>query len=476
MKYDTSRLHLCAVAAATALFFGTCGVRAQTSGIPLWTNFYQPAETYGLAVDRDGSVVAVGRSEGGFATIKYSGAGVPLWTNRYDTPAEDRALRVAVGNTGNVFVAGVSSGAGWATIIYSATGLPLRTNLLPASEQRDLAVDQGPFGFVVSLSGPDYLTVAYSPVGVPLWTNRYDNTGYWYNDVRDVAVDGSGNVVVTGTSGTIKYSSAGVPLWTNSAAGNDVLVDASGNIALVHGAGITKYSGAGVALWNRDAPLQGGLWVGALDNHGNLYAAGSFINTASGNRDILTVKYSSAGLPLWTNRCNGIDNVEDSAHSIVVDSDGNAFVYANSWWSDGVDAYFGTWTTVGYSSAGVPMWTNYFTSPGGAGWAGGAAVDPNGNVFIVGSSYRGFSVASVTIKYSSAVLSRPDLTISRTSGNTIEVSWPSQSVGFALQENTDFNLPLNWSNVPAAVQDDGLRRRVIVNPVTGNRFFRLSKP
>src|SRR5437879_259739 len=53
--------------------------------------------------------------------------------------------------------------------------------------------------------------------GVPLWTNRYDSG---LNDYPNaMAVDGSGNVIVTGDSGTdyvtIKYSSAGGALWTN---------------------------------------------------------------------------------------------------------------------------------------------------------------------------------------------------------------------------------------------------------------------
>src|SRR5262249_46020130 len=67
-------------------------------------------------------------------------------------------------------------------------------------------------------SGSDMLVIKYSGAGVALWTNRYNG---W---ARGVAVDSSGNVFVTGSSGlypqvdyaTIAYSGAGVPLWTNS--------------------------------------------------------------------------------------------------------------------------------------------------------------------------------------------------------------------------------------------------------------------
>src|SRR2546427_683344 len=64
--------------------------------------------------------------------------------------------------------------------------------------------------------------------GVVLWTNRYNGLGNGRDQATALAVDGSGNVVVTGSAysyvqgelfstdyATIKYSSAGVPLWTN---------------------------------------------------------------------------------------------------------------------------------------------------------------------------------------------------------------------------------------------------------------------
>src|ERR1035438_5040671 len=64
----------------------------------------------------------------------------------------------------------------------------------------------------------DYATIKYSSAGMPLWTNRYDNGPGNDSSAASVAVDGSNNVIVTGTScngvdhdyATIQYSSAGV--------------------------------------------------------------------------------------------------------------------------------------------------------------------------------------------------------------------------------------------------------------------------
>jgi hypothetical protein len=60
--------------------------------------------------------------------------------------------------------------------------------------------------------------------------------------------------------------------------------------------------------------------------------------------------------------------------------------------------------------------------------------------------------------------------------STITISWPSPSTGFSLFQNTNSVSSLNWSNVTSGIQDDGTTKTLIVNPPTGNRFYRLHKP
>src|SRR6185369_14498454 len=249
---------------------------------PLWTNRYNGTENgfnraTAVAVDASGNVFVTGSSVGSggyndYAMIAYSGTGVPLWTNRSIISAST----VAVDGSGNVFVTGTSPGSGgdsdYTTIAYSGGGVPLWTNRYngPANSfdqasfdrATAVAVDGSRNVFVTGSSGYsvpfglgyfDYVTIAYSGGGVPLWTNRYNGPENGYDFPSALAVDASGNVVVTGYSygnfdsdfATIAYSGAGVPLWTNRYNGpanhsdraSAVAVDASGNVFVTGSSG-----------------------------------------------------------------------------------------------------------------------------------------------------------------------------------------------------------------------------------------------
>ena len=68
-----------------------------------------------------------------------------------------------------------------------------------------------------------------------------------------------------------------------------------------------------------------------------------------------------------------------------------------------------------------------------------------------------------------------EATIVVTPTNTVLISWPSPSTGFALQQNLDL-AGTNWVTPSEIINDDGVNRSIIVTPAPGNRLFRLQHP
>jgi hypothetical protein len=221
----------------------------------------------------------------------------------------------------------------------------------------------------------DYLTIKYSSAGVLLWANRYNGPGNALDRAKAVAVDASGNVVVTGQSSsfgsypynsdfaTIMYSSSGVPIWTN------------------------RYDGP--ASSDDDAHAL------ALDAGGNVYVTGQ--SWGGAYYDYATIKYSNAGVPLWTNRYNGPESRMDVGWALALDPGGNVYVTGQSQDSSG---NYGI-ATVAYSSAAMPLWSiRYHGVPNTYKDGRDVAVDVRGNVYVAGTSrVSGIDDIVIIIKY-----------------------------------------------------------------------------
>src|SRR5207249_7801741 len=175
------------------------------------------------------------------------------------------------------------------------------------------------------------------------------------------------------------HAQGGIPLWTNryiapggQAAPQALAVDASGKVfvtgyttAATNGYGdylTLAYSSAGVPLWTNvyDGTAHTTDWPVAIavDSSSNVIVTGQSYGSGT-SKDYATIKYSNTGVALWTNRYYGLANYIDSAQALVTDSSGKVFVTGSSATSYGSGSDFAC-ETVAYSNVGVPLWTNRF--------------------------------------------------------------------------------------------------------------------
>jgi hypothetical protein len=401
-------------------------------GTPVWTNFLSGAGSpNAIAVDSNSNAVVVGSGP----VVKYSSVGMPIWTNSYGNSSQGTTLTIDSSN--NVYVTGSWLGLNWdfMTIKYSGAGIPLWTNSFNGAGNNNdfaaaLVLDGNGNVFVTGQStgsggNYDYATIKYSNAGVPLWTNIFNGTGNGNDHPYSLAADGNGNVIVTGYSNgsgsgndwaTIKYSSVGLPLWTNlfNGVGNgddaaiQLAVDSTGNVYVTgfttgtgsgFDAATIKYSSAGIPLWTN---IFNGVGNGtdegrsiALDKNNNVIMSG-YTTDSRGVADCLTIKYSSAGMPLWTNICVLAGNTNIYPSSLAVDANGNVYITGYS-----ASGNYYSFVTLKYSSAGMSLWTNFFSRSTGLNHSAySVAVDGSSNVYVTGKSANGSATDYATIKYS----------------------------------------------------------------------------
>jgi hypothetical protein len=333
-----------------------------------------------ITVDGSGITYVTGGSNGDYTTIKYYPNGDTAWVRIYNGPGDsgDEASAIAVDGSGNVYVTGRSMGSG---------------------------------------PGEDYATIKYYPNGDTAWVRRYNGPGDNQDEASAIAVDGFGNVYVTGRSvgigvdddyATIKYYPNGDTAWVRRYCTYAMTVDSAGNVYVTgwssgDGKGedytTTKYYPNGDTAWVRryNGPDNGGDFPEdiAVDGSGNIYVTGESEGSGT-DYDYATVKYYPNGDTAWVRRYNGPGNWYDMAYAIVVDGSGNAYVTGIS--GNGLDDDY---ATIKYYPNGDTAWVRRYNGPGnGFDYANAIALDDSGNVYVTGVSWgNGTWDDYATIKY-----------------------------------------------------------------------------
>jgi len=316
------------------------------------------------------------------------------------TASTDRGHGIAVDTSGNIYVAG-----------YTAGNLDGETNS----------------------GGDDIFITKYSAAGARQWTRLAGTASGEQPGMTGLAVDVSGNSFVTGgTSGDldgqgnsggsdmclIKYDTSGAKQWTRvlggtgNESGSGVAVDGSGNIYVVgtttadldgqtfsggtYDAFLTKYNSSGTKQWTR--LLGNGTetygYAIAVASSGNVYITGVTRNSLDGEPyegivDLFVAKYNASGTRQWTRMLGS--NRQELCYGMAVDGSENVYVTGSSYGNfDGLSNSDGTLMSediflVKFNSSGTKQWSRFYGETG-SNVTVGLAVDSSGNAYIAGNS------------------------------------------------------------------------------------------
>jgi len=459
-----------------------------------------------LAVDNSGNVYVTGSSTSSnlldFTTLKYDSDGSLLWESRYDGPGHfrDEAKWLVLDNLGNVYVTGSSrSGvlAGtedFATVKYNSNGVQQWSAIYNGPGNNvdvavKIAIDNSGNVYVTGYSygnAIDYATIKYNSDGVQQWVARYNGPGNSLDSPSALVVDSFGNVFVTGWSRststygsedylTIKYNSDGIEQWVQRYNGPENLFDAAASMAIDINSNIyvtgyrlsastqndyvtIKYNTNGVQQWlatyNNNAFNGSDLARMVItDNSGNVYVTGtSGTEYPLGYPNYVTIKYNSLGEEQWVSAYNGPGNADDVPYSIALDNSGGVYVTGKTT----IPGFLYDFATVKYNSAGTELWVKRFDGASnmndGATWV---SIDDSGNVFVAGNSmyFTNFASDFVVIKYSQDSGLPVELTsfTASVSGRDVNLKWSTASetnnYGFEIERRESSVEISDWTSV-----------------------------
>ncbi|MBC8186123.1 SBBP repeat-containing protein [candidate division KSB1 bacterium] len=343
-----------------------------------------------ITIDGEGNVYVTGYSTNmqqglDFCTIKYDTDGNQLWAEYFNgkTNGDDIAKNIALDDSGNVYVGGNSTGSG---------------------------------------SGLDFIVVKYNNQGQKLWVARYEGINHRDAVLQDMIVDNLGNVYLTGESNdyfvTVKINNEGVQQWAvqyRGPANYDfpmaIALDGAGNVYVTgfskksetnHFGECTtlKYNLNGEQIWQAsyssadsadDIPKDI-----AVGDSGTVYVTG--ISYLNGNSDFFTIKYDSNGQEAWADIYDGTGNFsnDDYAETINLDSEGNIYVTGSTEYN-----YDMSLITIKYQKNGNRQWISRYRY--GDFRAVSAKLDRSDNIYVLGyghsNNYEGNDF--LVVKYTS---------------------------------------------------------------------------
>ncbi len=427
-----------------------------TAGTVVWQAFYDYLDddrATGIAVDGAGNAFVTGQSDANatalfnynFTTVKYNSLGQQQWAHTLAGTGggDDIPVGVKVSAAGEVFVGGYTNMSASGTLAYDlvlqkldATGNTIWTKTYNSGAQNadyaaGLALDGSGNAVLVGYGGAaphvNGLALRYDVAGNIVFQRTQLAVGDNIDNSRAIVIDGFGNAFVAG--GTVevgternfcirRIDAIGNTVWTSTLDGTSkgspddavaVALDAQGNVCVagyVKNKGtsndivVAKYTPQGLLLWASyyDGPANESdrAYALALDGVGNVYVTGRSDSDPllTSNDDVVTLKYSSAGLLVWAQRYNGVGNGSDFARSMKVTVAGDVYVGGRSFNGANLD-----FLMLHYNAAGALLGTGIFDGGMGDDDGQALAIDALGNSYLVGSSAASQYTDILTVKF-----------------------------------------------------------------------------
>lgn len=314
------------------------------------------------------------------------------WATYYGGGGDDTPGSLKTDQLGNLYVSGYT----------------LSSNLIATT-----GAHQTVFAGGINSTGDAYL-VKFNNAGVRQWATYYGGDGT--DNGNACAIDGSGNVYLTGYTNTGGW-------WSPASA--SVIAGPSSFIS-TYTTGTTgflaKFNSSGVRQWG--TYTYGNPAACITDQNGDVYIAGEFPanfsggttaiiatpgchqSTSGGSQDGFIIKFSASGSRIWGTYYGG--NGSEVITSLAIDNNNNLYAAGHGWSNQGTaiatpgshqfnyggfnsDAFL-----VKFNSTGTRLWATYYgASDYDYGWS--CCTDPLGNVFLAGTQLNYYYPYSGTL-------------------------------------------------------------------------------
>ncbi len=348
-------------------------IAVDVSGNTYITGIFEGSTTFGPGEALETTLTSDGDSD--IFIAKYTADGNLIWAKRAGGVQGDAGRSIAVDSSGNVYITGI-------IFRVSATFGP--------GEAGETTL--------TSHGKSDIFVAKYTTDGDLIWARNdggtaFDEaTGIAVDDLGDIYITGGFSGLVTFGAGeaaetmfqnaglneifVAKYTTDGNLIWVKQAAGNrgemgrDIAVDDSGNVYVTGDFDDTVTFGLGEA--------------------GEI----TFTSTSDRGNDIFVAKYTTDGNLVWVNRAGG--KFSDRGTSLAVDSLGNAFVtgffsdfatfgFGESGETSLLDLFnVGNIFVAKYHTSGKLAWAKRVSGDGYSSGKG-IAVDDSGNAYVTGN-------------------------------------------------------------------------------------------